>query len=160
MPSCFSVPKPSQMWYGHVEGRGMGSSFEPAHFCSQYVQPMWSACMQTNTTHVFTCSQQGTFFSWRKHFENTLCAKTPTSEENNERTGRHCKAGLGGKVELCALCTKCLYVSAAWLLHKWNRYSRYLAFNIFSSSRCNLLCVSSSLLSCFLATYSNFQLLT
>lgn len=47
MPSVFLVPKPSQIWCGPVEDRGKGASFEPAHFCSQYVQPLGLACIQT-----------------------------------------------------------------------------------------------------------------
>lgn len=111
------------------------------------MEPMWSECMQTNTcvyvlrARDFLCVEK-----------NTLCPKIPASEESNEMTRLHCKTSLGGKIELCSLCTKCLQHGCFQMESLFG----YLASNIFSLPSI-IFCVSSSLLSCFLANYSNLQ---
>lgn len=126
----------------------MVSSSRPAHFCNQYVQPMWSEWMQTTRVYVLRARD---FLRVEK---NTLCPKIPASEESNEMTRLHCKTSLGGKVELCSLCTKCqqhsCFLNGILIQDTWLLIFFFLPSIIF--------CVSS-LLSCFLANYSNLQYL-
>lgn len=130
------------------KAEGRGPHFEPAPFCSQYVQSMWSACIQT----VHMCGRAQSKDLLR--VEKTPFALRLLPQESNEMTCLCCKTGLEN-IELCSLCTKCLQhgCSPDGILN-----SGYLASNSFPLPGVTSV-FSSSLLSCFLATYSNLQYL-
>lgn len=152
---CFPVPKPSQMCYGHVEGRGMGVLI----WTSSFLQPVCAThmvSMHADNTHVYVL-KQGTFCAWRKHSLLTPFALRHLPQKNTVKWHvRIAKLGLGESRAVLTLHQAFLqhgcFPHTILIQSTW-----FLMF--FFSCRCNLLCVSSSLLSCFLATYSNFQYL-
>lgn len=125
-----------------MEDRGKESSFETAHFCSHYVQPMGLACIQT--VHMCVHAQSKGLCALG---ENTLCPKTLTYLWEVMKW-LHCKTGLRNVVELCSLCTEGLQrgCSPDGILI----FKALGLYHLFSSG-CNLLCVSFLLVVLFLS---------
>lgn len=134
------------MW--RAEGRG-------PHLSWLILQPVCAihvVSMHTGSAHVCTYSEQTKDFL---HVEKTPFALRHLPQGSDEMMCLHCKTGLGN-IDLCSLCTKCLQHGCS---PDGTLIDKVLGFQYLFSSRCNLLCVSSSLLSCFLATYSSLQYL-